>query len=365
MDGTVFLLSDADFIASQGYLFRWFYLDLLWAEGDELDVKLIETATATFDAATYTKTEGDSFVVTVTLGDSFANPLTLPIVVAGNGGADAADYTGIPENLVFAPGETVKTFTVTIVDDEIDDDGESLTLSFGDPHIKSGGANETATIVITDNDSPEVDFGASSYTVAEGGMQTVTVSLTSALGSAVTIPITTTDQGSTTPADYSGVPANVMFSTGQTYAYFTFRATQDTEDDDDESVKLTFGTLPSGVQAGTTTEVTFDITDDDDPQVTVSFGAGAYTVLEGGTQSVAVTLSADPERTVVIPLTTMPQGGAGSTDYTVPLSVTFNTGDTEQTITFSATQDTEDDDDESVLLGFGREPADSDYSGRH
>ena len=59
---------------------------------------------------------------------------------------------GIPENLVFAPGETVKTFTVTIVDDEIDDDDESLTLSFTDPHVRSGGTNETATIVITDND---------------------------------------------------------------------------------------------------------------------------------------------------------------------------------------------------------------------
>ena len=63
---------------------------------------------------------------------------------------------GIPENLVFALGETMKTFTVTIVDDEIDDDDESLTLSFTDPHVRSGGTNETATIVITDNDDPQV-----------------------------------------------------------------------------------------------------------------------------------------------------------------------------------------------------------------
>ena len=37
----------------------------------------------------------------------------------------------------------------------------------------------------------------------------------------------------------------------------------------------------------------------------------------------------------------------------MPLSVTFNTGEMLKTITFSATHDTEDDDDESVLLGFG------------
>ena len=151
LDGTLFLLSEASG-SSRRYRYQWTDPGLPWAAGDEIDVKLIETATATFDAASYTKTEGDSFDVTVTLGDPFANTLTLPIVVVGNGGADADDHSGIPENLVFAPGETVKTFTVTIVDDEIDDDGESLTLSFSDPHVKSGGANGTATIVITDND---------------------------------------------------------------------------------------------------------------------------------------------------------------------------------------------------------------------
>ena len=356
IDGRIYQWSDASVLEGRRLLL-WDDGDVIFVDGQTVAVKLIETATATFDAASYAKTEGDSFDVTVTLGDSFANTLTLPVVVTGSGGADAADYSGIPENLVFAPGEMSKTFTVTIVDDSRDEEGESLTLSFDDPHIKSGGTNETATVTITDNDPPEVDFGASSYTVAEGGMQMVTVTLTSAPGSAVTIPITTTDQGSTTPADYSGVPANVMFSTGQTYAFFTFRATQDTEDDDDESVKLTFGTLPSGVQAGTTTEVTFDITDDDDPQVTVSFGAGAYTVAEGGMQAVTVTLSADPERTVDIPLVPTYEGGATVADYSgVPASLTFDAGVLLKTITFTATQDTEDDDDERVLLAFGSLP---------
>ncbi len=153
VDGEVFLLSEANDKGSYGEIFQWLYPGLTWAEGTQIDVKLIETATATFDAASYAKAEGDTFDVTVTLGDSFVNTLTLPVVVAGNGGADDADHSGIPENLAFAPGDTEKTFTVTIVDDEIDDDGESITLSFGaEPHIKSGGTNETAAITITDDD---------------------------------------------------------------------------------------------------------------------------------------------------------------------------------------------------------------------
>ena len=96
VDGTVFLLSEADDIVFAGKYFEWLYPGLTWAEGDEIDVKLIETATATFDAASYAKTEGDTFDVTVTLGDSFVNTLTLPVVVAGNGGGGCRGLLGHP-----------------------------------------------------------------------------------------------------------------------------------------------------------------------------------------------------------------------------------------------------------------------------
>ena len=62
-----------------------------------------------------------------------------------------------------------------------------------------------------------------------------------------------------------------------------------------------------------------------------------------------VTLSADPERTVTIPITKANQDGASSADYSgVPSSVTFDSGDTEQSFTFTAAADEVDDDDESV-----------------
>ena len=190
VDGTVFLLSEADRI-SGGYYFRWNDPGLTWAEGDKIDGKLIETATATFDAATYAKAEGDSFDVTVTLGDSFVNTLTLPIVVADNGGADAADYSGIPENLVFAPGDTEKTFTVTIEDDNIDDYGESLILSFGEEsHIRSGGANETATITITQtlvSNTAQGSDSAASYISDHGQAFTTGYNLTGYTVTGVTI----------------------------------------------------------------------------------------------------------------------------------------------------------------------------------
>ena len=355
IDGRIYRWSDASLLEDRSLLLWIADEDVIFMDGQTVAVKLIETATATFDAASYTKTEGDSFDVTVTLGDPFVNTLTLPIVVVGNGGADDADYSGIPENLVFTPGETEKTFTVTIEDDDIDDDDESLTLSFDDPHIIPGGTNETATITIIDNDDPQVtvSFGAGSYTVSEGGTQSVTVNLSADPERTVVIPLTTMNQGGVDATDYT-VPTGVTFGSGEMSKTITFSATHDTVDDDDESVRLSFGAMPDPrVNPGATDEATITITDDDDPFVEVQFAQNSYTVPEGGTQAVTVTLSADPERTVDIPLVATAQGRADITDYSVPLGVIFDTGELSKTITFSATHDTVDDDDESVKLAIG------------
>ena len=353
--------NEAPYFTSGGRGFLWRYSGQAWVEDDEIDVKLIELATASFDEASYAKTEGDSFDVTVSLDEAFAQTtVTLPITVTANGGAMEADYSGIPENLIFAPGDTAKTFTVIVVDDEEDDDGESLTLSFAESHIRSGGAHEEVIITLTDNDDPEVEvsFAADSYTAAEGVTATITIELSADPERTLIIPLVKTDQGDTTADDYTGVPDEVTFNSGQMSMSFTFTATQDTVDDDDESVRLSFGPMPDlRVTPGTTNEATVSITDDDDPFVQVQFSQDSYTAPEGGTVSVSVTLSADPERQVVIPLVKTHQGETTTGDYSgVPNQVTFNSGEMSMSFTFTAIQDEVDDDDESVRLNFGPMP---------
>ena len=162
-----------------------------------------------------------------------------------------------------------------------------------------------------------MQFEQAAYTVAEGGTQPVTVRLSADPERTVVIRLMKEYLGGVEPTDYSGVPADVTFNAGDRSKSLTFTATQDTVDDDGESVPLSFGAMPDArVNPGTTATTTVSIVDDDDPQVTVQFEQAAYTVAEGGTQSVTVRLSADPERTVVIPLMKEELGGAESTDYT-------------------------------------------------
>ena len=316
--------------------------------------------TVHFGSDTYSVGEGNSVTVTVTLSKAPGSDVDIPLTATEQGDATFEDYTGVPVELTFTAADTEKTFTFEATQDDEDDDGESVLLGFsalpGGITVTTGQAGE-ATVSITDDDDPQVavQFDADAYTVAEGGTQSVTVRLSADPERTVVIPIAHTPQGGAdSPADYSGVPANVTFSSGQTYTSFSFTAAQDDEDDDDERVLLSFGAMPDArVNPGTTGETTVSIDDDDDPQVTVSFGADAYTVAEGDMVTVTVTLSVEPERRVDIPLTATDQGDATSADYSVPLSVIFNTGEMSKTIIFTATQDDVDDDDERVLLGFG------------
>ena len=178
-----------------------------------------------------------------------------------------------------------RTVSVPVTDDTVDEaEEETFTLTLSNVQGASlAGGDETlaATGTITDNDDPAVtaSFGQGTYSVDEGGTVTIKVQLSADPERRVTIPLTTANQSGASDSDHSGVPASVVFRSGDTEKSFTFTAVQDTVDDDGESVKLAFGTLPTSVTAGSADETVVSITDDDDPTVNVRFEEGAPTQL--------------------------------------------------------------------------------------
>ena len=99
---------------------------------------------------------------------------------------------------------------------------------------------------------------------------------------------------------------------------------------------------------------------------TVSFGSASYTVREAmGTRTaeIEVTLAHPSDQVVTVPINVVDAGTtAVAGDYSLaPTSVTFPanaTGaDLTRAVTLTATDDTEVEDDETVLLGFGTLPA--------
>ena len=159
--------------------------------------------------------------------------------------ADDADPNAEGHQVDFTPG--ANTVTVT------------LTVTAQDGSVKT----YTVNVIRGETKPVTVSFGEADYDVAEGGEVEVTVSLNEAPGREVEIPITATGQDGASEADYSPSATTVTFASGETEQRFTFTATDDTVADGGESVGLSFGTLPTGVSAGTPATATVSITDND------------------------------------------------------------------------------------------------------
>ena len=308
--------------------------------------------TVQFGATTYEVVEGETVTVAVTLSADPERTVVIPLTHTPQGNTTSTDYSGVPANVTFSTGDMSQTITFTATQDDVDDGGKSVLLAFGTlPPAVSLGTTTQATVSITDDDGAGVSVSESSLTIAEGSSGTYTIVLDSQPTADVTVTIN--DPSNT---DVTAEPAGLTFSSTDwnTPKTVTVNAAQDA-DAEDETATVTHAvtSTDSSYSGASANSVTVTITDDEVP-VTVSFGQANYTVAEGDPVSVTVTLSADPERTVVIPLTHTPQGNTTSTDYSgVPANVTFSTGDMSQTITFTATQDDVDDGGKSVLLAFG------------
>ena len=129
--------------------------------------------------------EGNTGTYTVALNTEPAGDVT--VAISGHAGPDVSvDKT----TLTFSATtwETAQTVTVTAVDDEIDDDGETVTLTHTvaspDDSDYQGISAGSVAVSITDDDLPSVNvsFEQSTYTVQEGNSTTVKVKLNQSQG---------------------------------------------------------------------------------------------------------------------------------------------------------------------------------------
>lgn len=78
--------------------------------------------------------------------------LTVPLVLSGK--AVAADYTGVPQSVTFAAGETVKNLSLLPVDDSLVEGAEQavITIGTGTGYVLDS-AKQSITVTIQDNDT--------------------------------------------------------------------------------------------------------------------------------------------------------------------------------------------------------------------
>ena len=258
---------------------------------DDMEARTVVDVTVSFDQEVYTTVEGGTparVTVRVVLNRDPERAVTVPLEVTLNGGATRDDYDGVPASIAFGSGEMEKSFQITAIDDEADDDGESLTVGFGAlPNGVLPGRPATTLVLLEDNDTPvtAVSFDKSTYEVQEGGAPapvTVRITLSDDPERELAVPLEVTLNGGATTDDYDGVPASITFGSGEMEKSFQITAIDDEADDDGESLTVGFGALPDGVLPGEPATASVHILDNDAPVVTVAFDRSIYQAEEGG-----------------------------------------------------------------------------------
>ena len=134
--------------------------------GATLTVSDTLPATIQFTAFDFTVSEfGVNAVISVSRTGNTASEVTVNFSTADAGATQGSDYTTTLGTLTFAAGQTVRTFTVPILDDGLFEGNETVLLALDTPvGIATLGAISNATLAIIDNDSAL----AASFTEADG-----------------------------------------------------------------------------------------------------------------------------------------------------------------------------------------------------
>ena len=335
------------------------------------DVHLVDAATTTvqvrFERNSYTAREGGPHASVVGLLDQApGRPVHVRVSATPEDGADSADYSLTPVRLTFGANDTRATIAVHATADDSVETGERVRLRFGTlPAGVSPATPEETTVHLTDRHMlpVTVSFERSRYGTREGGSGAIVgVALDRFPSRPVTVPLTATNLGTTSDADYRGVPASVTFAASATRAAFTVQAVADTVWDPNEAVQLDFTTLPAGVTPGSRPNTQVNLLDPTTRRVWVSFVQDRYTATEGepGAQ-VQVQLNEPAGREIVVPLLRTNLGGATGADYTktpvtVPDRVAFAATEALRTFTVTAHDDLFLEAGEEVRFSLGLPP---------
>ncbi len=275
---------------------------------DATEAVIVTQVTVSFGAGGYAAEEGgERATVKVMLDKDPHRTLRIPLHAATGGGAGPPDYAA-PAQVTFRPGETEKEAQVAAADDRDDDDGESVTLAFGDlPDGVSAGSPSETVVQFIDDDYVRVTLGweETAYTAEEPtspGATTVTLRAVAVTatdkrpesGFALAFTVNTANGTARQPEDYEEFTATETFDRndftrttvgGQSRyvasADFTVTVAHDTVDEPLErfTVRLAFaGSRQPHLSLGeatATVTVTDDVASLADLRTTVFADAGA------------------------------------------------------------------------------------------
>ena len=296
------------------------------------------------------ETQGDTgtFVVSRTGATGSA----LNVVVAYSGTAtNTTDYATLATTITIHANQSSTVLTLTPVNDTLIEGPEdaTITISSNAAYVRDTSA-QTATITITDDDSPVVTVTALDASASEAGTDPGVFLITRTGSTAATLTVYYGLQGSALHGtDYVALPGQITFPVGAVSVPVVITPYDDDLGEPTETVVLSLTTFDNKYSLGTAFSATVNIADNSDvPVVSVRAGTAPSEPSTAGTFIFRAIGSAAGNITVRYTLGGTATAGA---DYTAPsgtVTIAAN-GSTDATVTIPILDDALAEDTETII----------------
>ena len=191
--------------------------------------------------------------VTVTVSLSNASPTSTTVGLSPAGSQTATgggvDYTLNSNSLVISAGSTTATTTIDLINDALVEGTETIELEISTVSSASGvseNGTQSQTITLVDDEAgPTVSLSATSPIAENGGVSTVTATLSVAAAQSTTVNLLfsgTADNGT----DYSLSGTVITIAAGNTSGSITVTGVNDLLNDEAETVIVDIDTVSGG-----------------------------------------------------------------------------------------------------------------------
>ncbi|PAW84683.1 MAG: hypothetical protein B9S33_11185, partial [Pedosphaera sp. Tous-C6FEB] len=247
-----------------------------------------------FSAANYDVAEtAGSVTVSVVRSSGSSNAVAVAYALAPGTAVSGTHYVSGSGVLTFAEGETVQTFTISIIDDIPMATNAPRTINLTLSPVTSGPVNtapallglSASTISILDRDA-EFNFAVADFVASElAGSKTIIVTRTGSSNGTVQVNFATVAGGTATAgSDYLATSGTLVFADGVTSQTFNVTILDDAAVEGYETVALSL-TSPVGVGVGAVlgpvANGTLSIVDNELSPGQIGFSAPTYSVSEG------------------------------------------------------------------------------------
>ncbi|MGI9251413.1 MAG: Calx-beta domain-containing protein, partial [Pseudohongiellaceae bacterium] len=322
------------------------------------------------DKASVTEAPGATlaYEVTFTGATQVQNDLAIHYAVDSTGtatsGGSAAegknDYTAPSGSLTFVASDgTSQTVLVTVLDDDIVEDAETVVLRLGVPSeprvsLSLDAGATTATGTITDDETPTLSIRAEASSVTEGADAVFIITSSNSPMDETVVGIAGTETGDFVTGDT--LPTMVTLAASESTATLTVATTDDTADELNGSLAMGIdfdNTTPSRYTAGSVTVATVILEDNDDPP-TLTVSSPSVEEAEGAHLMFVATLAPASDKTATVDYATSNGTATAPGDYTAIVngSLTFLPRETTKQVLVTVKDDDIVESDETLTLRF-------------